>query len=493
MDLIKKVETADFAHRLRGYDVEEVDAFHAELIRDIGELQRALAAAPSTRPATDSPVAQAPPRRAAPEPAPREERLYDPDGAVQRMLAIAQRTADEAVSQAKAEGERLVRDAQARADQITAESDQQRTLIVNEAANEARRVAEATRGPLVDEIRRLEDRRDALLADLEALQHHVDAERERLTTAVTRLRDLVADPSGFSVNQAPNSTAEAPPADTAGSAEPVDTAAPSEPAVGLGPADADDDGGYYGLGDAAEMAAAESAAEAGSHYQPDQDDTIATEAPPRGVDSDDPAPEPASATDDVASGVVEPAPAFGDPAPYDDEIDDDVMRFDAGETGQFERIAGGEVAPQEPGGGATGSATVFDMDADDSLDDDPDDGPTASVTDLEAARNEVFRAAHAPLPQPEPTDEPPTPDPVAEPPSLPWDQSDDPEPVAAGGPPTEAVLIDDLLGGDDTNDRFLDELRRATENEFGEDESDAAIAAFFDQDEEDEKNRRRRR
>jgi hypothetical protein len=71
-----------------------------------------------------------------------------------------------------------------------------------------------------------------------------------------------------------------------------------------------------------------------------------------------------------------------------------------------------------------------------------------------------------------------------------WDD----EVSESDGPPTEAVLIDDLLRGDNAdNDRFLDELRRATENEFGADDSDAAIAAFFDQDEDDQPAKRRGR
>jgi hypothetical protein len=119
-----------------------------------------------------------------------------------------------------------------------------------------------------------------------------------------------------------------------------------------------------------------------------------------------------------------------------------------------------------------------------------DDGPGASVTDLASARNEVLRPAEEPLPSPRPVASPYPDDDTVGSARVLWDD----EVSESDGPPTEAVLIDDLLRGDNAdNDRFLDELRRATENEFGADDSDAAIAAFFDQDEDDQPAKRRGR
>lgn len=65
-----------------------------------------------------------------------------------------------------------------------------------------------------------------------------------------------------------------------------------------------------------------------------------------------------------------------------------------------------------------------------------------------------------------------------------------------GGPPTEAYMNLFNEGGEESGDRFLDELRRAVDDEDDalgtpDEEADAAMAAFFDQDEEDPNSGRR--
>src|SRR4051812_26456103 len=88
-----------------GYDEEEVDAFldevEAELRRLIAENQSASRGAPAAPAAPAAPVPTAP---SAPVEEPSETAL--------RTLLLAQRTADEAIAQAKAEAEQVV--AQAR-------------------------------------------------------------------------------------------------------------------------------------------------------------------------------------------------------------------------------------------------------------------------------------------------------------------------------------------------------------------------------------------
>src|SRR4051794_8682640 len=108
-----------------GYDEEEVDAFldevEAELRRLLGEnselrSQPASAAAP-TPAVAPTPTPAAPPPPVAPAP-PAEE----PTEAALRTLLLAQRTADEAIAQAKAEAEQLVASAKMRASSIEAEA-----------------------------------------------------------------------------------------------------------------------------------------------------------------------------------------------------------------------------------------------------------------------------------------------------------------------------------------------------------------------------------
>src|SRR5689334_11939647 len=106
-----------------GYDEEEVDAFldevEAELRRLIGENDnlrtRATAApAPTARPAQPQP--------AAPTPAAPAEETSE---AALRTLLLAQRTADEAIAQAKQEADQLVNAARTRATQMEQEAQAQ--------------------------------------------------------------------------------------------------------------------------------------------------------------------------------------------------------------------------------------------------------------------------------------------------------------------------------------------------------------------------------
>src|SRR5690348_12831288 len=86
-----------------GYDEEEVDAFldevEAELRRLLAENQQLGRAG---APAPAAPVAAPEAPAAAPAPAPPAE---DPTETALRTLLLAQRTADEAIAQAKAEAE----------------------------------------------------------------------------------------------------------------------------------------------------------------------------------------------------------------------------------------------------------------------------------------------------------------------------------------------------------------------------------------------------
>ena len=93
-----------------GYDEEEVDAFLDEVE---AELRRLLAEGPpaGSGAAVSSPVAESP--------------TEEPNEAALRTLLLAQRTADEAIAQAKAEAEQIVTSAKTRAASIESEAQQQ--------------------------------------------------------------------------------------------------------------------------------------------------------------------------------------------------------------------------------------------------------------------------------------------------------------------------------------------------------------------------------
>ena len=113
-----------------GYDEEEVDAFLDEVE---AELRRLLGENTDLR---SSPAAAAPPIAAAPAPAPVAQPpaapAEDPSEAALRTLLLAQRTADEAIAQAKQEADQIVASAKVRASSMESEAQAQHAQAMAE-------------------------------------------------------------------------------------------------------------------------------------------------------------------------------------------------------------------------------------------------------------------------------------------------------------------------------------------------------------------------
>jgi cell division septum initiation protein DivIVA len=92
---------------------------------------------------------------------------------LQRTLVLAQKTADEAIAEA-----------QERARKLTEESEAKAKTLVSEAEGTARRIAENERQRLETEILDLSSRRDALNADVQALEKYESEYRSRLRKAI---------------------------------------------------------------------------------------------------------------------------------------------------------------------------------------------------------------------------------------------------------------------------------------------------------------------
>jgi cell division septum initiation protein DivIVA len=99
---------------------------------------------------------------------------------LQRTLLLAQRAADEEVAKAQSQARKVVDDAERRAQ-----------TLVGEAESTARRIAEGERRRLEDEIRDLQQRRELLAADADALEDYVTAYRDRIRAAVERDLELL--------------------------------------------------------------------------------------------------------------------------------------------------------------------------------------------------------------------------------------------------------------------------------------------------------------
>jgi cell division initiation protein len=100
-------------------------------------------------------------------------RTRETEDILHRTLLLAQRAADEAVAEATAKSRQMLDDAEM----------QSRRLVADSEAD-ARRKGESERRRLEEEILDLAGRRDALLADVEALTRFEAEYRERMTRAL---------------------------------------------------------------------------------------------------------------------------------------------------------------------------------------------------------------------------------------------------------------------------------------------------------------------
>ena len=170
----------------RGYHRDDVDELLERAAATIERLQeqiRALqqrihAGAPAAVQAAPQPQPQPAPIAAPPQPvplpAPQPERVPIPDtDVIQRTLILAQKAADEAVA-----------DAQAHAKQMVDESESKAASLVAEAESAARRIAESERKRIEAEIQQLYATREALTADVDALERFEHEYRERIRQAI---------------------------------------------------------------------------------------------------------------------------------------------------------------------------------------------------------------------------------------------------------------------------------------------------------------------
>jgi DivIVA domain-containing protein len=173
MDLSSKMlREVEFRDRLRGYDTDEVDEFLERVAVGIDELHAQLVDARARLSVAPAPVAAA----AEPQRSPLED-----DDTIKRTLILAQRTADLAISEAKAEAETLLVHARGESDRLLAE-----------AQETARRLESAAEFDLRQRVTALTAEREGLEHDVRKLASLIDGERTRLTELVGTLASQVA-------------------------------------------------------------------------------------------------------------------------------------------------------------------------------------------------------------------------------------------------------------------------------------------------------------
>jgi DivIVA domain-containing protein len=206
---------AKFAPARRGYDMNEVDDFLercaegldvllARLRAEFDRAERAEAAlvelrATGAAPATAEVPPSEPAAESAPEPdvvpaaAPDPERVQEP----MRILIAAERTAEAAIADARAEAERIRAEAESVASTTRSEAENMLARSRAEAEAEARKAGDETRRSIEAEVLALRQDREVLSEDVASLRSWLDSQRDRLRTAAQEMQRIVDDPDAL--------------------------------------------------------------------------------------------------------------------------------------------------------------------------------------------------------------------------------------------------------------------------------------------------------
>jgi DivIVA domain-containing protein len=187
------VAAAAFKTVKRGYDPDEVRSYLLEVSAALEASHQQATAMEARARAAIAKLQDATQEAAAAPPSPRD----DAD-VISRTLVLAQRTADAAVAEAQAEAAQITERAGAEANAMRQSAAAEAQRLLAEANAEAERVKSDEQRRAEDDVARIAARRDALLADVEQLEHHVVAQRERVrhaSMALLELADSVSDGS----------------------------------------------------------------------------------------------------------------------------------------------------------------------------------------------------------------------------------------------------------------------------------------------------------
>ncbi|MGK2930962.1 MAG: DivIVA domain-containing protein [Acidimicrobiales bacterium] len=211
---------AKFAAARRGYDMGEVDDFLERCAEGLDVLLLRLRAEFDRAEQAEAEVARlrgggdgAEPD-SAPDVAPDEvngdmaDELYDAPaadavGEPMRILIHAERTAEAAIAEARADAERIRTEAESVASTQRSEAETLLERARAEAEAEARRAGDEARAAVHGEVATLQQNRDGLAEDIALLQTWLDDQRGRLRSTAHDLQRLADDPNALREIAAP--------------------------------------------------------------------------------------------------------------------------------------------------------------------------------------------------------------------------------------------------------------------------------------------------
>jgi DivIVA domain-containing protein len=187
------VRSAGFKTVKKGYDPAEVDDFKQKVALAIETAQNQATAMEARARAAVAKLQEVSQQvTSGPRDANAGLAASDEDAeTISRTLLLAQRTADNTISQANSEAETITVRARVDATTVIDNARAMADKLLDEARLEARRSAESERIKAENEVQSLLARRDFLVSDVDHLEHHVDAQRERLRDAAVSIQELI--------------------------------------------------------------------------------------------------------------------------------------------------------------------------------------------------------------------------------------------------------------------------------------------------------------
>ena len=209
------VRSTGFKLVKKGYDPEEVDAFKEQVAAAVEHAQNQATAMEARARAAVAKLQEVSQQVGSTVATAAASHSGDTE-VISRTLLLAQRTADQAVADARMEADQVVNKAREEAGRVLDTARNMASKTVDDARFDARRSAEDEKVKADNEVQSLLARRDFLLADVDHLEQYLQAQRERLRDAAVQLHELIERvPGGLGDMRRPllSASAEALPAD----------------------------------------------------------------------------------------------------------------------------------------------------------------------------------------------------------------------------------------------------------------------------------------
>ncbi len=198
----QRVRSAEFKTVRKGVDPQEVSVFLSDVADELERAQNQSTAMEARARAAVARLQEL--SEAAPAPAAAPDASVEESETISRTLLLAQRTADTAMAEARAEAARIISEANDQAARTIDSTREMSAGLLDEARMEARKLGEAERVSMASEVEALKARRDFLESDVHHLETFLADQRSRVREAASSLIDI-ADrvPGGLGAVRSP--------------------------------------------------------------------------------------------------------------------------------------------------------------------------------------------------------------------------------------------------------------------------------------------------